>query len=112
MYGPNSNPGGGSYTTVAEAVAEWITGAVKDIVSGDVASMEIKSDLAAAYNDEVDRKHAEMIWTHPGMSTYYRNSRGRVVTQMPWRVVEYLGRLQRLDLDSFDVLSHDAEVLS
>jgi len=30
-----------------------------------------------------------MIWTHPGMSTYYRNSSGRVFSAMPWRFVDY-----------------------
>ena len=42
-----------------------------------------------SYNAEVDAAHAGMIWTHPAMTTYYRNSKGRVVVNMPWRGVEY-----------------------
>jgi 4-hydroxyacetophenone monooxygenase len=30
-----------------------------------------------------------MIWTHPGMTTYYRNKQGRVFSAMPWRFVDY-----------------------
>ena len=32
-----------------------------------------------AYNEAVDAEHENMVWTHPGMKTYYRNDRGRVV---------------------------------
>ncbi|NIB31721.1 hypothetical protein HBB16_08205 [Pseudonocardia sp. MCCB 268] len=27
--------------------------------------------------------------THPGMSTWYRNAAGRVVTNTPWRLIDY-----------------------
>lgn len=109
MYGPNSNPGGGSYTTVAEGQAAWITRVLGDLATGRIDSVEIRSDVSEAYNQEVDARHADMIWTHPGMTTYYRNSRGRVVTQMPWRVVEYLHRLARLDYDAFLVRTRQHE---
>jgi 4-hydroxyacetophenone monooxygenase len=26
-----------------------------------------------------------MVWTHPGLETYYRNERGRVVVNSPYR---------------------------
>jgi len=40
-----------------------------------------------------------MIWMHPGMTTYYRNSKGRVYSVMPWRLVEYwnMTRTPRLE---------------
>ena len=49
-------------------------------------------ELSAALDDyvaRVDREHEQMIWTHPGMSTYYRNRHGRVFSAMPWRFVDY-----------------------
>ena len=36
------------------------------------------------------------------MSTYYRNSRGRIVTNLPWRVVDYWAMTQNVDLDDYE----------
>jgi 4-hydroxyacetophenone monooxygenase len=44
-----------------------------------------------------------MIWTHPGMSTYYRNPKGRVVSVMPWRLVDYWGMTRAPDLDEYNL---------
>jgi 4-hydroxyacetophenone monooxygenase len=35
------------------------------------------------------------------MDTYYRNLRGRVVTNMPWRVVDYWLLTERFDVDDY-----------
>ena len=40
-------------------------------------------------SEKVDAEHEQLIWTHPGMTTYYRNSQGRVFSAMPWRFVDY-----------------------
>ena len=45
-----------------------------------------------------------MIWTHPGMSTYYRNAKGRVVSVMPWRLVDYWSMTHEPDFTEFQVL--------
>jgi 4-hydroxyacetophenone monooxygenase len=37
------------------------------------------------------------------METYYRNAAGRVVTNMPWRVVDYWHMTRRPDLADFTV---------
>jgi len=44
-----------------------------------------------------------MIWSHPGMTTYYRNTRGRVVTVMPWRLVDYWEMTHEADLSNYHV---------
>ena len=36
-----------------------------------------------------DAEHETLIWSHPGMSTYYRNRHGRVFTVLPWRLADY-----------------------
>jgi 4-hydroxyacetophenone monooxygenase len=41
------------------------------------------------YIRKADAEHEQLIWTHPGMATYYRNSQGRVFPAARWRFVEY-----------------------
>jgi 4-hydroxyacetophenone monooxygenase len=51
--------------------------------------IEVEESVARDNVAATDAAHERMIWTHPGMSTYYRNRHGRVVTVMPWRLVDY-----------------------
>ncbi|HAN36906.1 MAG TPA: hypothetical protein DCQ52_16230, partial [Acidimicrobiaceae bacterium] len=48
-----------------------------------------------------EEAHERMIWTHPGMSTYYRNPRGRVVTVMPWTLVDYWSLTHDVDVAAY-----------
>jgi len=61
----------------------------------------VKSHAQAAYTASVDAEHAELIWSHPGMSTYYRNRLGRVVSVMPWRLVDYWHMTEEPDMDDY-----------
>ena len=37
----------------------------------------------------VDAMHARMVWTHKGMTNWYRNRHDRVFAITPWRLVDY-----------------------
>jgi 4-hydroxyacetophenone monooxygenase len=39
-----------------------------------------------------------MVWSHPGMSSWYKNSQGHVTTTSPWRLVDYWGWTREPDL--------------
>ena len=43
-----------------------------------------------------------MVWTHPGMSTYYRNERGRVVVNSPFRNAQFFAMTHKADLSDFE----------
>ena len=63
---------------------------------------------------KVDAEHEQLIWTHPGMSTYYRNKQGRVFSAMPWRFVDYWQMTHDPDLEpistdqSLSIASNDS----
>jgi 4-hydroxyacetophenone monooxygenase len=42
-----------------------------------------------------------MVWTHPGMSTWYRNRHGRVVFAMPFLNIDYWEATRRADLEHY-----------
>jgi 4-hydroxyacetophenone monooxygenase len=102
MYGPNSNPGhGGSYLQIGESQIRYIVDVICSMVERGIASVDCRDDVCTEYNRRVDQAHAEMIWTHRGMQTVYRNAQGRVVTNLPWRVVEYWRLTHEANLDDF-----------
>jgi 4-hydroxyacetophenone monooxygenase len=43
-----------------------------------------------------------MIWTHEGMDNWYRNKNGRVVSNSPWRLVDYWAMTHDPDLDDYE----------
>ena len=49
-----------------------------------------------------------MIWTHPGMTNWYRNAAGRVVATLPWRIVDYRAMLRASGLSDFLTRERDA----
>ena len=55
----------------------------------------------------VDEANERMIFTHPGMDTYYRNSRGRVVVVNPFPVVEFWHMTREADLSDFELSSSE-----
>ena len=44
-----------------------------------------------AFNAKLDATLARMVWSHPGMNSWYKNSKGRVITTSPWWLVDYWG---------------------
>ena len=79
LYGPNTQPGhGGSIMFVMEMLMRYVTDALTTMVRDGIGALEVREDVHEAYNERIDAAHEQMVWTHPGMSTYYRNDHGRV----------------------------------
>ncbi len=90
MYGPNTNAGhGGSAIFLGECQTRFITKTLVKMVEEGIREIEVREIVRDEYNDRVDAEHETLVWTHTGMSTYYRNALGRVVSPMPFRLVDY-----------------------
>jgi 4-hydroxyacetophenone monooxygenase len=102
MQGPNTGLGhGGSAIFQAESQSRYITDAVVRMIEAGIAAIEPKQRTHDAFVRLVDERHADMIWTHHGMSTYYRNSHGRVVSVSPFSLLEYWQMTHDVDLGDF-----------
>jgi len=90
MLGPNTGPAhGGSVIFQAECQSRYITACLVEMIEHRIAAIDVNAEALDDWIGKVDREHEQMIWTHPGMSTYYRNRHGRVFSAMPWRFVDY-----------------------
>ena len=102
-YGPNTQGGhGGSIVGTNEAIADYIMDVLRQMLEQDLGAASIREEVYRAYTAEVDDRHERMIWTHPGMTTYYRNPAGRVVVPSPWRVVDFWAMTRHADLEEFE----------
>lgn len=106
MLGPNTGPAhGGSVIFQAECQSRYITSCLVEMIEKDIAAIDVRPEVKDAYVKKVDAEHEQMIWTHPGMTTYYRNSHGRVFSAMPWRFVDYWEMTHDPDLRDYRVTS-------
>ncbi|MFC9764886.1 flavin-containing monooxygenase [Rhodococcus jostii] len=106
LYGPNTNTGhGGTVVAGTEIQVQYVTSVLAEMIDEGLASVEVRRDTFDSYDDELGEALSRTIWTHPGMTTYYRNSRGRVVTNSPWQYIEYWRRAHQPNMDDFEVES-------
>ncbi len=104
LYGPNTQPGhGGSLIFVVEQQVHYLMDLLRQMAERDLASVDVRPEVHGEYNDRIDDAHERMVWTHPGMETYYRNDKGRVVVNYPWRNVDLFAMTRHADLDDYVV---------
>lgn len=104
LYGPNLQPGhGGSMTFSLEMQVRYVMDIIRSMADQDLGAVEISEPEYLKYNDEVDAMHEQMLWTHPGVSTYYRNKAGRVVINSPWKNVDFYRMTQQAELDKYEI---------
>ena len=102
LYGPNLQPGhGGSFMFIAEMQVRYVMDMLKKMLAQGLGAVECRQDVHDAYNERVDQAHEKMVWTHPGMETYYRNTRGRVVVNSPYLNTTYFDMSREVNLDDF-----------
>jgi len=90
LYGPNTNGGhGGSALFHSECQIRYVMQALREMLERGDNTIEVKEEPFEQYNKKVDERHAQLVWTHPGVKNWYRNKTGRVVTNSPWRMVDY-----------------------
>ena len=104
MYGQNTNLGhGGSAIFLAECQMRFVSQVLHQMAEQKVSEVEIKRDVHDAYNAEIDNKLSELVWSHPSVKTWYKNANGRIITNQPWRLVEYWEQTHDPDLADFHV---------
>ena len=102
LYGPNLQPGhGGSLIFVVEMQVRYIMDVIQKMLDQNLGAVEIRQDVHDRYNEDVDQAHTQMVWSHPGMESYYRNERGRIVVNSPWRNVDFYAMTREADLSEY-----------
>lgn len=109
LYGPNTNTGhGGTVIAGTEMQVQYVTKLLARMIDDGLEAVEVRQDVFDAYDKELSEVLDNSIWCHPGMSTYYRNSKGRVVTNSPWKYIDYWRRTHEPRMEDFIVTAGSA----
>lgn len=104
ILGPNTFAGhGGSGILTLEMEVRYVMEMIKKMIGEGLSSVDCKQDVHDAYNDKLATALQRTIWAHPGMTTYYRNSKGRIVVPMPFTNYDYWKMVREPDLGDFHV---------
>lgn len=106
LAGPNTALGhGGSVVALLETQVRYVMGVLKQVMNSHAwpFEIEVRRDVHDAYNKRVQEAHDRMIWTHKGMSNWYRNARGKVVAPTPFRNDDYWHMTRKTSLADYTV---------
>lgn len=102
VYGPNTNLGhGGSIIFNIECQVRYVVDLLTQMIDRGIDVVDCRREVCDRYMSSVDAAHAKMIWSHPGVDTWYRNAAGRVVTNSPWRLVDYWRMTEHAELTDY-----------
>ena len=111
IYGPNTNLGhGGSALFHSECQIRYIMQALREMVEDDIDVLAVRNEPFQAYNDKLDAEFQGMVWTHPGVTSWYKNKSGRVVTNSPWALSVYHALTAEFNPAEFQLTKAEAPV--
>jgi len=103
LYGPNTNQGCILY--MLEQQVAYIMRQIKRMSDENLAWMDIRSDVMASFNEKLQNDIAKVdVWqAECGNEFYYRAPSGRLVTQWPHSMDEFMLQTSRENATDFDV---------
>jgi cation diffusion facilitator CzcD-associated flavoprotein CzcO len=102
FYGPNTNQGGNSIILILEAQARYVRSALDAMDGAGVAAVDVRAEVADAYEEQLRAALADTVWA-TGCHSYFTDTSGRVVTQLPWTSAWYAERTATFDLDDYEL---------
>jgi cation diffusion facilitator CzcD-associated flavoprotein CzcO len=108
MYGPNTNTSGGSIIFYEEAQATYIRQALQHLQHNDGGGIEVRPEVEAAADRELQARFAGTAWTR--CESWYRNASGRIVTNWPGYMREYLDQTRNFAPSDFRLIEKPAQV--
>ena len=104
MYGPNTNLGHNSILFMIECQTAYIMGCLRQMDARDAAWIDLRPEVLAAYNAEVQRQLAGTAWAATGKS-WYKNAEGTITNNWPGTTVRYWWRTRHVDLGLYRVVA-------
>jgi 4-hydroxyacetophenone monooxygenase len=113
LYGPNTQFGhGGSLISVLERQMHYVMSLLIQMFEQEIEVLDVRRDVYENYNEQVDAAHAKMIWSLSTLTGYYKNSKGRIVVNNPFRIIDVWKTTEQADLADYEALRSRASQAS
>jgi cyclohexanone monooxygenase len=106
LIGPNLANGHTSAIVLIEAQLGYILDALKTMRARRLATVEVRPEVQASYNEQVQAALGGTVWNAGGCQSYYLDVNGTNSSIYPWTTIDLRRRTARFDVD--DYLVRDA----
>jgi cation diffusion facilitator CzcD-associated flavoprotein CzcO len=100
LYGPNTNLGHNSILVMLEAQVGWVVQAVRALRDRRMERLEVRPDVAAAFDAWVQRRLGGTVFA-TGCRSWYLTGSGRNTQNWPASTLTFRRRLRRLRYEDF-----------
>jgi cation diffusion facilitator CzcD-associated flavoprotein CzcO len=104
LLGPNVGLGHSSMIFMMESQFAYVLDAIKTMRARRIKSVEVRRDVAARYNDYLQKRLEHTVWNSGGCSSWYLTSSGKNTTAWPGFAFEFRLKTRRFDVAAYDVV--------
>jgi cation diffusion facilitator CzcD-associated flavoprotein CzcO len=104
LLGPNVGLGHSSMIFMMESQFAYVLDAIKTMRARRIKSVEVRRDVAARYNDYLQKRLEHTVWNTGGCSSWYLTSSGKNTTAWPGFTFEFRLKTRRFDVAAYDVV--------
>jgi 4-hydroxyacetophenone monooxygenase len=103
LYGPGTNLAhGGSLIFHSECEMRYISGCLKALVEGGHRALDVRKDVADAYEAKHQAEINQMVWASPAVThSFYKNSKGVIRSLSPWPLADFWDWTREPDLEEY-----------
>jgi cation diffusion facilitator CzcD-associated flavoprotein CzcO len=101
MVGPNTGLGNNSIVFMIEAQVRYVIGALQAMDAHRLSTIEVRPEVHAAFQAEVQARTGGSVWTDGGCRSWYLDANGRNSTLWPDFTWRYALRTRRFEIDDY-----------
>ena len=101
FYGPNVNLGHSSIVYMLESQMNYALDALRTMRALGAGELEVRAEVQAAYNEEIQARLADTVWNTGGCGSWYIDRNGRNSIQWPGFTFEYRRRTRKFDAAAY-----------
>jgi len=110
LIGPNCGLGHSSMILMMESQFAYVLDAIKTMRARRIRSVEVRPEVAARYNERLQKRLEHTVWNSGGCSSWYLTRSGKNTTAWPGFTFEFRLRTRRFDAENYDLVSRDEAV--
>ncbi len=99
-YGPNTNLGHNSIIFMIECQARYILQCVERLRKGDLACLELRPEVQAAFNAKIQAELRRTVWAETDHS-WYKDEAGRITNNWSGTTTRYWWKTRRVDFKDY-----------
>lgn len=104
-YGPGTNLGfNGNLIFNSECQARYIAQCIGYQISNDIPAMQVRKSVYDDYANKMEAALADFTWSHGSAGNWYKNSRGKVIANSPWPLIDYWDWTRTPAPDDFEIV--------